>query len=124
MSATFQENVTLVTEHCFKCGVLFAMPSSMKEVCLRDKSSFYCPNGHGQIYAESLRDRIATLEVEVTRAKGEAMRERQQRENMELAKKRLERRVKHGVCPCCQRTFKQLSAHMKTKHPEYAADKK
>ena len=28
-------------------------------------------------------------------------------------------RVAHGVCPCCNRTFKQLARHMKTKHPDY-----
>lgn len=24
------------------------------------------------------------------------------------------------TCPCCKRTFKQLAAHMKNKHPEFA----
>ena len=120
MSITFQENVTLVTEHCYKCGVLFAMPAQMQEVCRRDKASFFCPNGHGQIYdTNSLREQIARLEIEVTRAKGEAMRERQMRETAEFSKRRLEKRVKRGVCPCCHRTLKQLAAHMKTKHPDY-----
>jgi hypothetical protein len=26
------------------------------------------------------------------------------------------------VCPCCQRSFQNLSRHMKTKHPEYPGE--
>jgi chemotaxis response regulator CheB len=29
------------------------------------------------------------------------------------------KRVANGVCPCCNRTFKQLARHMKAKHPEF-----
>lgn len=35
------------------------------------------------------------------------------------AKTRLKNRAKAGVCPCCNRTFKQLAAHMKTQHPNW-----
>jgi hypothetical protein len=121
MSFTIAESIVLTTLHCYKCGVLFAMPKSLDETCTRDKQEFFCPNGHGQYYTESLRDKIAKLQVEVTQAKGEAMRERQQREHVEIAKKRLENRVKRGVCPCCHRYIKQLANHMKTKHPDYAS---
>lgn len=34
--------------------------------------------------------------------------------------KRLATRTKNGVCPCCNRTFKHLMAHMKGQHPEYS----
>jgi hypothetical protein len=34
---------------------------------------------------------------------------------------RLRKRAKHGVCPCCKRTFQQLARHMKQKHPEFSA---
>ena len=33
---------------------------------------------------------------------------------------RVKRRVGNGVCPCCNRTFKNLADHMTTKHPDYA----
>ena len=32
-------------------------------------------------------------------------------------------RVAASVCPCCKKTFKQLAAHMKNKHPNYAEAK-
>jgi hypothetical protein len=28
--------------------------------------------------------------------------------------------VKHGVCPCCKRTFENLARHMKGQHPTFA----
>jgi len=34
---------------------------------------------------------------------------------------KIKRRVQHGVCPCCNRTFSNLASHMKTKHPEFEA---
>lgn len=35
---------------------------------------------------------------------------------------KLKNRAKAGVCPCCNRTFKQLAAHMKNKHPDFARE--
>ena len=32
---------------------------------------------------------------------------------------RIKKRVANGVCPCCNRTFKDLAAHMSTQHPDY-----
>lgn len=34
----------------------------------------------------------------------------------------LKARVSHGVCPCCNRTFGDLSRHMTTKHPKWSAE--
>lgn len=33
---------------------------------------------------------------------------------------RLRRRIANGGCPCCQRTFGDLAAHMATKHEGYS----
>ena len=37
---------------CYKCHILFAMPDYLDEQCReeRGEKSFYCPNGHGQVY--------------------------------------------------------------------------
>tara|TARA_Y100000310_G_scaffold338946_1_gene430083 strand:- start:1163 stop:1354 length:192 start_codon:yes stop_codon:yes gene_type:complete len=32
---------------------------------------------------------------------------------------KLKNRAKAGVCPCCNRTFQNLSRHMETKHPDF-----
>jgi len=33
---------------------------------------------------------------------------------------RIKRRVAAGICPCCNRTFRDLGRHMKGQHPGYA----
>jgi hypothetical protein len=33
---------------------------------------------------------------------------------------RLRKRIGHGVCPACHRTFRQVSDHMDRMHPGYA----
>ncbi len=35
------------------------------------------------------------------------------------AKTKLKNRIKHGVCPCCKRTFQNIAKHIATKHPGY-----
>jgi len=45
-----------------------------------------------------------------------------QRRAEKAAKTRIKNRIGNGVCPCCNRTFKDLASHMKCKHPEYASD--
>lgn len=83
-----------------------------------DHKTFYCPRGDAQHYpqeteAEKLRKKLHASELEATRRANE---------NIALQKEavRLARRARAGVCPCCNRTFKALAAHMKTKHPEPA----
>jgi septal ring factor EnvC (AmiA/AmiB activator) len=117
----------LVTEECCQCGVLFALPSDLKDMLLRKKAGrmFYCPNGHPQHYTgESFDDQIARLNSTITHL-------RDQRDATErslnatkgaLTKARKQvQRTEHGVCPHCNRTFANVARHMTSKHPEHAA---
>jgi hypothetical protein len=135
---TITDNVTLVTEECCACGVLFAMAAAFRQQCLDkpgpDGKSFYCPAGHSQYYtgisaaekirrererAERLAQQVASREedLRVERASHTATRGALTKTRNKL--KSTERRVANGVCPCCHRTFKQLSRHMSGQHPEY-----
>lgn len=38
-------------ETCLKCGMLFGVPAAFQRQRKDDRATFYCPNGHGQIYA-------------------------------------------------------------------------
>jgi phage/plasmid primase-like uncharacterized protein len=89
----------------------------------------YCRAGWG--YAEGENDR---LRRELSESKTNAAREKaahdQTREALKTSEEecqrekekaaRVKKRIAHGVCPCCHRTFRALARHMKTKHPEYA----
>jgi len=58
-------------ETCYKCGVVFQMTTKVYKQRLEDGEVFFCPNGHGQIYArrknseERLKAKVSRLEVEL-----------------------------------------------------------
>lgn len=144
MSVTVQRGETfagynqLETMSCANCGVLFAIPERMAEVLRENGRSFYCPNGHVLSWSETALDRAR---IEARRAKDDAARARaaadqaradrdaarRSEQGQRAAKTRIKRsrdrertRVANGVCPCCNRSFKDLRRHMASKHPEHA----
>lgn len=136
----FAADATLVVVSCASCGVVYAIPASFDRSAREwtgDRVdgrgwAICCPFGHtwhyvgGQTEAEKLRDRLASerdragrlasqrdqLEASLRGTRANAARTRK-----EL--KAVKSRVAAGVCPCCNRTFKQLAAHMKRQHPTY-----
>lgn len=110
-------NLDFNTVECYSCGCIFAMSADFYTHRVRDKKGWYCPNGHNQHFVgESDVDKANRL------LKEEQDRHRRTLERVNEAERerdRLKRRVKAGVCPCCKRTFKQLVAHMKQKHPDF-----
>lgn len=131
MSTTFVANTTLFVEHCSQCGLTFAMPESLERELRQNHKIFYCPVGHGMHYpGESDLERECRHRQEIqnrltnelsyhdqTRAQ---LRDTERSRNAyKGAVTRIKNRVASGVCPCCKRTFKQLAAHMKTKHPTW-----
>ncbi len=134
MLDTMTDTSTLVITSCPSCGIKFAMPESKYNACREDsKQSFYCPNGHCLSYFES---RSTKLERELFREKASHDRSKawgrdQSARADKVTRKltatkgvvtRIKNRVGNGVCPCCNRTFKQLARHMKKQHPQYAKE--
>ncbi len=123
----FKLNTQLKEMQCGTCAVWHAIPEVMFNSCLEEGGFWYCPNGHQRGYSEG--SLIRQLEKEKKRrewAEKNAKAERsnaQESERRRVAQKaattRLKNRAKAGVCPCCNRTFKQLAAHMVAKHPEF-----
>lgn len=124
--------VTIVTEECCRCGMVFGVPANMQERYRNTHETFYCPAGHGQSYsgpseAEQLRKQLEIAEQNNRTLTARVRFEVDQREgaerNLKATKRELTRtkkRVSNGVCPCCNRSFAQLARHMQTKHPDYA----
>lgn len=125
--------VQLVAVTCYKCGVLFGLGAHYRQKRQEDCASFYCPNGHGQVYAESEADRLRK-EVERQKKFKEMAEQRATswRDQAETAERRriaqkgvttkLKKRIAAGVCPCCQRSFQNLGRHMAGQHPDFASD--
>jgi hypothetical protein len=120
---------------CGKCGITFAVPSHFYRECREEgpNKTWYCPNGHPRVFAESETDKVRRerdrLAQRVAEKDDEIKRQREMREAAERSASaargqvtRIRNRVAKGVCPCCNRTFENLSRHMATKHPHFSAD--
>jgi hypothetical protein len=112
---------------CCNCGALFAVPDQVNEELVRTGRRFYCPNGHSQSYTESTKAQLRKAKDALAReqARNDQLRaERDASDRRASAAKgqvtKIRNRVARGVCPCCNRTFADLAAHMATKHPDYA----
>lgn len=126
--------IQLESAECYTCGVTFAVPTQLLRHAREDSTvSIYCPSGHGMHWRETVEDRLrkelAAKKAELERQTREAEFQRTLKEEAERrvsAQKavttKLRKRIGAGVCPCCHRTFSQLAAHMKAKHPEVATE--
>lgn len=131
---TITNTVTLVTENCCSCGVVFAMPDSLKEARLRDGGRFFCPSGHGMSYTDNLEARNKALAEQLEgekRRREAALRETERLQGrLEVSQRqtaaqkgqvtKLKNRAANGVCPCCNRYFANVHRHMKSQHPDFA----
>jgi hypothetical protein len=133
MTVQIHRVVTLSTEECCECGVIFAMPDSLQRKLKANGEWFYCPNGHRQHYTETEAQRLQkqldrerrTREAYQSQARSYE-RQRDEAQRSAAAHKgqatKLRKRAAAGTCPCCKRTVSQLSEHMKTKHPEFVKE--
>lgn len=133
MEALKYVSVLFHLTNCATCKIPFYLPDTVYDRVKSNGQGFYCPNGHPSYFTDTAE----------TRLKRELANEKQRREwaekrrdeYLESAKRsehrangykgaitKIKNRVGNGVCPCCQRTFKQLSAHMKHKHPDWKKD--
>lgn len=117
-----------VTTSC--CNVAFMMLSSMRDNLQESHERFYCPQCGGNQYwpQESDTEKLERrLKFEKRRRESAERGEKYQANcarAQKAAKTRIKNRIANGVCPCCNRTFKQLAAHMKRKHPDYTKEDK
>lgn len=131
-SEAFYADTTLDVIECI-CGMTFAIPRTLHQSALEHRGpdgwQISCPLGHtfhytGKTDAEKLK--AARDDLARERARLDQMQASLRGTKMNAARTRkelktLKQRVAHGVCPCCNRTFKQLASHMKRQHPEYVA---
>lgn len=117
--------------NCYKCGISFAVPATIRKRWIDSGDAFYCPHGHSQAYSKStvkqkdreirnLQKRLEWQAKDASNARSQRDRAEARRRAEKAAKTRLKNRVANGVCPCCKRTFDDLQRHMATKHPTYA----
>ena len=129
----------MVSIACCECNAPIYMPSGWEAYFRSSQVAFYCINGHRQSFSKQpseaqllkkqldaerqarqrAEQRIAEKADEVTAAREEARHERNRANGYKGHATRITKRAKAGVCPCCNRTFKALAAHMANKHPQF-----
>lgn len=119
MQVTYTETVTLKTLQCSCCGIVFSIPENLMTELRRTHASFYCPNGHSQYYpqdneTEKLRKELRRKEQELA----DTVQLKIRSENLLIKTQRDLNRMKKGVCPCCNRSFRNVREHMRKQHPE------
>lgn len=131
--STLTFGVKLSTIDCPVCGGVFAIAENYKRTKIEQGGGVGCPYcrkhiGWWQSENDKLNKELArkTAELDQANAHAEHLANAVIAHKAETTKvrnqlKNHERRAAHGVCPRCHRTFKQLAAHMKCKHPEFVA---
>ena len=124
---TFTSVGTFHIETCPECGIRFGIPDAFERHRRKDHNTFFCPNGHSQYYAgqseaEQLRaenQRLKSSNAYLTEGRDHYQRSARAYRGQVT---KIKNRVGKGVCPCCNRTFADLGAHMKSKHPSWTED--
>ena len=139
---THTETETLVVVKCW-CGLRHAIPQSLRETQLqaRDRGGnhvIFCPLGHEYIATgesrtaklqrqladeQARRQREATAaQARIDREKARADHNERRRRGEKGARTRMANRIHAGVCPCCNRFFRELHAHMQSQHPTFPGE--
>lgn len=128
--------VTVVKVVCCNCHVVFGVESEMHAALRKSHDWFYCPNGHQQHYTGESEEARLQRALETAKRREEWLereRDSARRAEQHAARRlsaaqgvvtRTKNRIKNGMCPCCNRHFENLHRHMKSLHPEYAAEAK
>lgn len=124
MGALLQLAVTLHEINCGECGGTYAINERYREQRETKGGGWNCPYcrvGWGY-FKNTLNDKLKK-EIEEERARKQAALDRANQAEANLAQAirkntAVMKRIHAGTCPCCKRTFKQLAAHMKRKHPD------
>lgn len=136
----FAADTTLEVVSCATCHMTYAIPQSLKNSAVaypgdsRRGWVLFCPLGHewhyvGESVADKLdkeRERSARLAAQAEQARARTRETEARRVAQKAATTRARnqrdrdrQRVAAGVCPCCNRTFKQLARHMANQHPDF-----
>lgn len=123
---TYTGELTVVT--CW-CGTAHAVPTELRNYQLREhadgrKFNLWCPLGHeyhpsGRSKWEIEQERARTAEADLARARAQLTSTKDQLAAERKGAKAARQRTANGVCPCCKRSFVQLTRHMASKHPGY-----
>lgn len=129
---TFPAQLTVM--QCGECAGIYAINERYRQSKEEDGTGWNCPyckcswGYFGKTKAQKLEEQLtrerASHDQERARLRDTISRKESQRRAEKGAKTRLKKRAAVGVCPCCNRTFRQLADHMAAMHPEFVNEAK
>jgi hypothetical protein len=135
---TYNTKVSLYVIDCGVCGITFGLPERLNDHALAHPANapgtvyFYCPAGHQLRYngesreqelersLEASRNRAARLTADLDQTEASRKAQKAAATRARNERDRILQRIKGGVCPCCNRSFKNVRRHMASQHPDYA----
>lgn len=128
MNNTMTFTGTLVVTDCW-CGIRYAIPKTLHDYVERQhndgkpQTDIFCPLGHrwafaGESQVSKERKRVERLERQLASREEDLRSETIAHRATKGKLTKQTRRVTNGVCPHCDRSFVQLTRHMKSQHPE------
>ncbi len=130
---TQTHTTTLSVFECAWCGMLFGITEQFEQKRRKDHGDVYCPAGHSLCYSdqseeERLKKELICAQEEANRKGSDLQAAQAERDFANRSRSsikghltRTKNRIGNGVCPCCNRTFKDLARHMQGQHPDYAS---
>lgn len=102
--------------NCGECGITFFVPHNFYNERKKDHSiEWFCPNGHGRVFSgETEAEKFKRLYEDEKRIRAS---EASARFKAEKNMRKLQKRIRNGVCPQCHRSFVNLKRHIACKHP-------
>ena len=112
---------------CPNCGIVFEVHEDWLQARFEDLRIFYCPNGHELSYKKSPLQALQekkeqmerSLQAQLNEARHAQLVAEKAAKKALSDKRKVERRIAHGVCPCCNKVFADLSNHMMENHKDY-----
>jgi len=122
------EVTTVLTKiHCGKCGGVYAISERYERQKQMNGGFWTCPYCKCSYGYSIEKSELEKEKAKAKRANDLFIREQAQHDQTKMslrahkaAKTKIKNRIANGVCPCCNRQFKNLHEHMKIKHPDYS----
>jgi hypothetical protein len=120
---TLNATQTLVTEECYRCHIVFAMPQDFQRRALDDHSiSFWCPAGHCQHYTgktttQREKDRAEWFARQLANREEDIRSEKASHAVTKGKLTKARNRADKGVCQHCNRSFVNVARHVASQHP-------
>lgn len=124
--ARFTVQETIETLECAVCAMTFGVPGRYVIDRRNDHKLFYCPAGHTNSYSGESDEEKMRRERDIARQQLACVEDEKQEalravDRAKAETKKLKKRAASGTCPCCQRSFSNMTEHMKKQHPKFVA---